>query len=186
MKRIAFLMSAVLAFTAMSCVKSVIENTKDNPATDFQLKLTRTTPGGAISQQVENALNQPGSAEASAVYIEKAASVQLKIGGIQTNTVIPRLFADIHFSSKNKVNEIAGVYHFPEDNYKVEFSLNETVNGHTARVAFPASGSLTVTYDPVTKSVSGTIVNVYYASLLDNTFASEVLNGKFSNVGQSK
>lgn len=186
MKRIVFLMSTVFALTVTGCVKSVIENTKKNPATDFQLNLTRTTSGGTISQQIENALNQPGAATASAVYFEKAVSVQLKIGGIQTNTVVPRLFVDIRFTFTNKVSEVPGVYHLPADKNKVDFSLSETVNGNTSAVGIAMSGSLTVTYDTVTKSLSGTITNVSYAQTLDNTFASEVLNGKFSNVGLSK
>jgi hypothetical protein len=186
MKRINFLVSAILTFTIMGCEKSIIENTKNNPATDFQLKLTRTTSTGVVTQQIENALNQPGSAEASAVYFEKATNVHLKIGGIQTTTVVPRLFADIRFKFTSKVSDVAGVYHFPEDNNRVSFSLSETVNGNTSAVGGPASGDLTVTYDTLTKSLSGTITNIRYAYILDQTYASEVLSGKFSNVGISK
>lgn len=181
MKRISILF-AVIAISFASCVKKIIENTKNNPATDFQLKLTRTNASGISNQQVENALNLPGSANFVAAFYAKETSVHIKIGGAQLTTVVPRLSADIHFTFTKKVEEVAGTYTFPADNNRVSFFLNEIVNSTMTTNSLPTEGTLQISYDATSKTLNGTCTSIKYRQPLNSIYQSEILNGKFNHV----
>jgi hypothetical protein len=186
MKRI--FCSSLLAVTMLltGCVKEVIQNTKQNPATDFNFVLTRIVADGTVTTQYENALNLPGSAQLKVNYEAKENLVYVNIGGYQLNTVVPRLYLALRFFAMQSAAQTAGHYTFPADTSKLDCWLAEQIGSNSKAIGLPSSGTLDITYDSATKCISGTINNLRYPSVLDNRYKTEVLNGRFSNVAMVK
>ncbi|MFN4006989.1 MAG: hypothetical protein ACK4HE_05715 [Chitinophagaceae bacterium] len=184
-----FLVALICINSLSACTKELATATTQNPAPDFDLKLTLVNNQGVITNLFERSLNMVGNTVLYSGVQEKTSCVLLKLGGTQVNTVAPRLYVDVTFLNKTKASDIVGMYQFPAANNQITFvttSVNFPQGNATVIRGLPKSGTLVVAYDASTKTYNGYIDNVTYNALPSEGLSNIAVQGTFRHLAVTK
>jgi hypothetical protein len=178
-----FLIVLLLSATATSCVKPIIEGTKNNPAADYTLRLNVEENDGAFRQYVNIATNKPEAAETNAIVQVKVNKVNMRLGGIQMVGTVPMTIGvNLEFLQTSQTSQIAGEYQLPADAGKLSVKLSWMRNNQLIQLSPATRGNVKVQYDAATQTWNGVLSGISFEKPLNADYKSLELLGTFKHV----
>lgn len=173
----------LLSLSATSCIKSIVEGTKNNPAADYTLRLNVEENDGTSRQFVNNATNRPEAAETNAIVQVKVNTVNMRLGGIQLIGTVPMTIGvNLEFLQASQPSQIAGLYQLPADAARLAVKLSWMRNGQLLQLTPATKGSVKVQYDTATQTWNGVLTGIGFEKPANADYKTLELLGTFKHV----